>query len=376
VMPNTMRHRLNTLSLVLGAVLTALVACSDPTDPIPMNLADQLWDVRIESKAITMSTVAPYDTITLRTIAFNGFGDTITEGLEVQYYPVSDTSMRISDDGVLKVRMPTNAQGTKIVSRVTYKNVTRTDTALVVVTTNATPPYPLDTIVLDAIDGLTGEPTQAILPIYSIVSVPIAIVSRVLSNGIPVASVPLSYVSSDESILLVGPWTGEPMAKLAGQARILATTTWYGKTYRTALDVRVVGPLFGEFRIQERIPRGSDTAVFVVSPGSVEVEPGAAISWINESSRPVEIIFDDLASARQLTGQVAQVVDRFCLFFGVWCHVGKTSGNVSLIAMDPNNPAGDHVMDMRSFLDPGIYHFQVAPGVQGTIIIKSSLFTH
>jgi plastocyanin len=369
-----MRYLLRTFS---GVMVTALVACSDTTDPISMNLADQLWSIRIEPKVITMSTVAPYDTITLRTIAINGLGDTITEGLKVEYSPVSDTSMRISADGVLKVRMPTGAQGTRIVTRVKYKNVTRTDTALVVVTTNAVPPYPLDTIILDAIDGFTGEPTQAILSINtSSLSGTVYIVSRVLSNGMPVASVPLSYVSSDESILLVDLWTGRPTPKMAGRARILASTTWYGKPYRTALDVYVVGPMSGEFHIQERIPRGSDTAVFVVTPGSIEVEPGAVVSWVNGSSRPVEIVFDDPASARELTGPGAQLTEFLCLITGLMCHVGKTSGNFLLPPMDPNNPNDDSVMDMRAFPDPGTYHFQVVPGGKGTIIVKSFLATH
>jgi plastocyanin len=373
-----MRDLLRILSPRLGlgaAVLTALVACSDPTDPIPMNLADQLWEVRIDPKAITMSTVAPYDTITLRTIAINGFGDTITDGLEIQYEPVSDTSMRISDDGVLHVRTPTSLQGTKLVAHVTYKNVTRTDTALVVVTTNAAPPHPLDSIILEPLDMWTGEIAAPILSVTPAFTGNFALVHRAFGNGLEVANVPISYVSSDESVVLVDPWTGALTPKLAGKAHIIATTTWYGKPYQTILDIQVIGPMYGEFHIQERIPRGSDTAVFVVSPGSIEVEPGAVVRWTNKTSRPVEIVFDDPASARELTGAVAQTLEFLCLLVGRWCHVGKTSGNFSLPALNPSDPNDDQGMNMRAFPDTGTYHFQIASGVRGTIIVKSSLPT-
>jgi plastocyanin len=353
--------------LFVCVCMGALFGCNDVIEPIRSNPADQLWDVRVEPKAITMSTVAPYDTITLRTIVINGVGDTVTDGLTVQYSPVSDTSIRIGADGVLQVRMPTSAQGTKIVARVTYKNVTRTDTALVVVTTNAAPPYLLDSIVLETIDAVTRQPTEPIVSVNGDIVRNVSLVSHVFGNGTEVTTVPRSYVSSNKSVLLVNPWNGGLTPKLAGQARILATTTWYGKTYRTSLDISVVGPFFGRFLIQERIPRGSDTAVFVVNPGSVEVEPGAAVQWENQTSRPVEVIFDDPASARELTEPATITLDRLCLLAGRLCHVGKTAGNFSL------SSGGGEGLDMRAFPNPGTYYFQVAPGVRGTIIVKSSL---
>jgi hypothetical protein len=365
----TMSQRL--LGLALLGALTTTLACSDlPIHPIRKDLADQLWDVRIEPRAITMSTVAPYDTITLRTIAWNGVGDTITDDLEVRYHSVTDTTVRISDDGVLTVRTRTNTRGIKIVASVTYNKATRTDTATVVVTTEPTPPRIIDSIVLETVDNLTREPTP---PVWSIagLTAPL-IVPRVLSNGATVSNVPLSYTSSDQAIILVDPWTGAVTPQLKGTAHITATTTWYGTTYKKTLDVRVIGPLNGTFRIHERIPRGSDTAVVVITPQEIELEVGAYITWLNERQRPVEIIFDDPTHVEQFTGPIMQYYQTICLFLGRLCNVGQSGGNVIIPApnpeVDPSTP-----LDIRYIAVPGTYRFRTESGGTGTIIIKSSL---
>jgi plastocyanin len=372
-MPQTLLQLQKRVALLL-VVLMAVIGCSDTaTEPIQMNLADQLWDVRIEPRAITMSTVAPYDTITLRTIAWNGVGDTITEGLQIRYHSVTDTTVRISDDGVLKVRAPTNANGIKIVASVTYNNVTQTDTALVVVTTQPTPPHTLDAIVLEAIDPSLRTQRAPIWSLNTGFDTNPILAPRVLSNESTVANVPIAYVSSNQAIAIIDPWTGQIYPKLEGTARIVATTTWYGTTYQTTLDIMVVGATFGDITIEERIPRGSDTTVTIFNPQTLVVEVGATIRWTNQTSQSVDIIFEDPTNVHQITTPTAEYFQLICLVVGQGCNVGQSGGNMLLLVFDPAASDAFGNMDMRYFPVQGTYHYRTTSGATGTITVKSSI---
>jgi hypothetical protein len=366
-----LRRRLT--SLLILNTLMAVWGCSDtPSEPTRISLAEQLWEARIVQRAITMSTVAPYDTITLRTIALNGLGDTITEGVQVRYHSVTDTTVRISDEGVLKVRQPTSASGIRIVASVTYNTMTRTDTAVVVVTTHSAPPSILDTIILETISPAFGTP---VLPTWAIFPSALGnptITARIMSNNGIVSNIPLDYVSSDPSVALVHRRTGEITPQVEGTATITAMTTWYGNTYQTTLNITVIGPMQGYFRIQERIPRGSDTAVIEINPGTIDVQSGAVISWYNLSSRPVSIIFDNPEGAHRLSGpysELAEFFDIYCLAFGQWCNING-EGNISSISvLDPEgDPFGNQAM--RYFPTPGTYRFRTESGATGTIEVK------
>jgi hypothetical protein len=362
---------------VLGTLLMTAIGCNDAvTNPTRTEIADQLWEVRLERRAITMSTVAPYDTITLRPIALNVFGDTLSDsdGMEVHYHSVSDTTIRISDEGVLTVRVPTSSNGIKIIARVTYNNVTLTDTATVVVTNQPSPPRLVDTIVLEVIHRELRTPR---LPIWSIndgssLFNP-TIVSTIRGSDSTVITAPISYTSSDPSVVTFSHLgVGEIIPRSEGTATITATTTWYGKTHHTTLDITVIGAVSGSFEIEERIPRGSDTAVTVITPRTIVVEPDAIITWSNRSARPIDIIFDDPTHVREVPSeQIPSYLAFLCLVLGQGCHLGKTGGTISLAAL-VSTPGGDPTasIDMRYFPVSGTYRFQTTSGATGTIIVK------
>jgi len=346
------------------------VGCGDPTTgPEHPNLAEQLWDVRIERRSMTMATVAPYDTLTLRVLAFNGLGDTIPDGLQVSYHSLTDTTVRISSDGVLTVRSPTDPEGIKIVAHATYNGITRTDTALVVVTTDPASTESLDTLIVTSVDKTSGNPR---LPQWSISpgfdENPVLVTTAYGEEG-TVLTIPWDYVSSNPSVATINPRTGELTPRFEGVTTITVSTTWYGTTFRSSFDVMVIGALAGSIVITERIPRGSTTPILVFTPGTLRLETGAVVSWENQSSQNVEIQFEDPTKVQRIPQLYLDFFDLICRIAGRGCNVGKTGGNISLRTLEPEgDPTGNG--DMRYFPIPGTYTYRTSSGITGTIIIQ------
>ncbi len=127
-------HILNAVVGVLG--LAAMMGCmgESPTKPAYDDAADVYSALQLNYNAITLSTHSPYDTVQLKAVPVNLFGETLQyseDSIEFRLLSVLDTSIRISPKG--KIITNTATGGTRVEASLTINGIKRTAVALVMV---------------------------------------------------------------------------------------------------------------------------------------------------------------------------------------------------------------------------------------------------
>src|ERR1051325_8443702 len=115
------------LSWILLGCGTDLSAPRPAPDP-----AQLYWALTLEQRAITLSTVAPYDTLRLVATARAATGDPLPIPTAVVYKSSDLKSLQVGSDGVVRAVAPGN--GFQIIATLTMGNLTHADTAQVNVT--------------------------------------------------------------------------------------------------------------------------------------------------------------------------------------------------------------------------------------------------
>ncbi len=383
-------------ALFLSVALLCGLGCSDEsTDPTVVDPAQQGWAVRLDQHAIQMSTVAPYDTITLATVVLNGFGNPLAGSADV-VLTSTDTSMRFhSDDGgrhtQLTVRRATLATGVKVVARATVDGVTFSDTAVVVVDEISNAPgitaYTLESV---DINKVVVSPSWSLSTgvLYSNPWLRVAV--RGPANG---TIIPKSITSATTDIMGFGD-TKRPGATVTnvsdesgmisstliqrkGTVMLHASTTWYGVIHRDSLMVTVVDPLYAQFNILGRTLRGSVTPVPAFDVGMLTVAAGVVVEWINKMGQPATVNFEEPIHALAVPDTL-NVTGNFCAAFGV--SVGQHGGNILLQSPPKRDDYPDDFSysitdyctrrDFRYFPTPGTYRFHTPTGAKGVVVVN------
>lgn len=123
------------------AVLPFMIACQGDhlTPAMPVDPAVLYWDLRLNHHAVTLSTAAPYDTLTLTATPRNSMGEPLG-GLPAPTYRSTDPErVAVTEGGVLIAAQPT-AQPVPVVATLVSENLQHVDTVLVRVDTATVPP--------------------------------------------------------------------------------------------------------------------------------------------------------------------------------------------------------------------------------------------
>jgi len=312
---------------ILGGLVGLLVGCgSDPVAPKPApDPARLYWALTLDHRAVTLSTVAPYDTTQLTATPRSALGTALPESATIVFASTNPQNVQVSSTGLVRALSP--GDGTVVTATVTVGGVTRADTAVVNVTATAAPPV-LGRFSIHPIPPDSAKRGATLFPYPW----PLDAAD---TNGNPIPDLATACTSSDPTVVRVLPQCGLIFAERPGHAVITASATAYGVTKADTLDFTV-----GEWLI----------AAVTISEGagslrSATIAIGGTVLWFNQTNQPIDITFSDSADVAQ----------DFVL-----CQCG--SGNIR--GLQPGGLAG------RAFPVPGSYLYNsVAAQASGAIIV-------
>jgi len=253
----------------------------------------------LEHHAINLSTVPPYDTVTLHATPVMGDGS-VTPGALT--YRVSDPSLSITN-GVLKAENPVSLAYVYVT--LTHGTTTRTDSAIVSVSAGA--PDRLRDFGLRLSPGDSAKYAKGLAPEKLI---PLIRESESAAN-LPTLLVHL--VSSDTTIARIAQ-SGNNVritTERSGRVMLSASTFAFGTTWRDSLVFTSGWPLWVWQPTLERFTAGSLTKKLDFAFQDITVGVGGCVTWQNFSETiDIDVTFDDSLQVGAPSGHsnCAQVV--------------------------------------------------------------------
>ena len=344
-------------SLIIGwyiAIVVGTTACGDsvlsstpfiPTDSV-------FWSLTLNHRAVNLSTTSPYDTIQLIALPRNIRGDILTD-IPPATFTSTDSSVLVFPDGRIQGKTQQRAsQSAPVVATLTYRGVTRVDTAFVRVTNVAEPPM-LHKFRFEVPPGdSTRIASRGFEEIWT-TSVPLT-VRDAADATIPRLNV--YYESSDPAIAEVNRHTGMLTALLPGSVTVRASAMVYGVAMTDSITYTVTDPLAIVFILGEVTGglRPQDPVRYL--------SPGGNVIWVNQTNTKLDVTFDDPSAVFKGNGSFA-------------AFAADTSGNIASIGATPGSDPGLDVLNqirVRSFPLRGTYSYRSVqvPAIRGTIIVR------
>lgn len=326
----------------LGCAGDATVAPPPVTDPQHM-----YWSLTLDHRAVTMSTVAPYDTIQLTATPRNVEGTPLT-GLPAATFTSLDLDrIQVTADGL--VQAIGTGTAIPVVATMTVGNLKHADTVLINVTDAAPPPvlarFSIHPDTTDTVTTPTGQWTS--LPAVALAA-----------DSTPIDGLAVDYASLDPTVAAIDRTSGTFLPVRPGHTAIVATATAYGVTKADTLPVTVGYPVAA--LIINVTPRhlASGQTVNGFDPADLTVGTGAIIFFFNSTPDSTDITFDDPSNVAQ--------DDRDCAFLPVLCG----AGSIAAFAKDPNDDVGFSAVRARSFPVAGTYTYHSTIfGTTGRIVV-------
>ncbi len=344
------RRRLRVAKAVVALVLTAC-GSDIPVSPAPLtDAATMFWAVELNHRAITLSTVAPYDTTTLSTTPVNDAHAPLT-GLPAPTFTSTDsTRARVTANGLVTALRP--GANIKIIASILQENLRHADTAVVTVTSLATPPI------------LAALSIHPIPPDSAKNSNTKSLAARLTdTKGLPITGLPVFYTSSDVTISVIDRITGSARPIRPGRVTFVAAATAYGITKSDTLAF-IVGYPTSVLTPASPRPNAQGKTVYGFW-SDITVGIGAAITFQNNTAGapPIDVVFDD-------STHVAAGYDNLCAFNTVVC---AAAGNIAPFSIGQDNLAGITKLPgfrERSFRTLGTFKFHSPlQGTSGTITV-------
>lgn len=360
-----------------GVLLALVIAGCGGLEPVasykPITDAARLFlSLTLDQRAITLSTLAPYDTLQLTATPRDGTGAPMS-GLPAPTFTSSDTTVVwVTPAGELQARAAGSA--TVIAEVRADGNIRHADTATVAVTADVTAPPALATFSIepltpqDAVWSITPpDPGNGgVLVAFATHQFPIARVTpRILdAQGNPMPWVPVEYESLDPDLALLSPYLPQiPVVRLReqpGTARIVMRATIYGATMVDTARFTITAAYVHDVIVRPAA-NGGPPQVESLTP---TIRAGGYVFFDNLTADSVRVTFDDPASAG--------AADVVCSAFGSgFCGAGNIPNFMSTDTVTwgpPGNPFEN--TRGRQFTTPGTYVFHLEPlGVTGHIIV-------
>lgn len=341
---------LRMLPLALGLLALGLLACgSDVAAPTPSRDASQLyWSLTLNHRAITLSTTAPHDTITLVATPRNGRGEPL-EGLPAPTFSTTDLDwVSVSPEGVVRARARRNR--VRVIARLHANNDTHADTAFINIVNNASPPVlaslsaqpvPPDSAKFAVGGGFNGEFLK--LPV------------RALSElGTTISGLSVHFASSDTTIAKINRETGTVETRLPGTVEFYAAATAFGVTRTDTVPFRIGYPLVRQVYLEAQRRNGIPVAAFGEAP--VVVAVGGGVVWVNQTGMKTDVTFDDPSHAVEHPAMCAQGL----------CG----SGNIEPFGAPEDESDFMELFRFRAFNAPGTYTYRsTMHGTTGIVIV-------
>jgi len=351
----------------VGSLLAIFtIAGCDSVPPVatfePTTDPGQLFmSLRLNHRAINLSTVSPYDTFQLVATPRNGLGEPIS-GLPAPTFRSNDTTrVWVTEDGKLEARQA--GSRIQIIAEIlTEDNIRRADTAYVTVTTDPSPPK------LATFSIQPESPAAAVWPLVANSSflgatilrqagidytavLPLRILDE---NGDPIVGLQIELESLDPEVIGVNNIAGSITGPFSpGEARIVARTMAYGvekadtATYKATLAAYHV--------VLHQLDLFTNKVTF--GPTDVIIRQNGYVFWANfVAGTPMDITFDDPTN-------VADMPEVCAAWGGSLCG----SGNIPAFESDMFSIG---TLVGRRFPVPGTYEYKSElTGYRGRIIV-------
>ncbi|HEX6535713.1 MAG TPA: hypothetical protein VF041_14040 [Gemmatimonadaceae bacterium] len=338
---------------VAAAMVLAAAGCATDAAVAPSPLVNDphmYWALTLDRHAITMSTVAPYDTIRLTATPRTSDGTPIDSLPAPTFTSLDLDHAQVSADGLVHVIAA--GEEIPVVATLTVGNLRHADTAFINVDTLAAPPV-LDTF------SIHPDPTDsAKTALYTTKT----IVPRVTTaDGTPITGLSVYYTVSDPTTARIDRTMGLLTPVRAGPVTVIATATAYGVTKADTLPFTIGHIVFVELDvIAEKNASGQTVNGF--KQNQLVLGPGATVLIINATGVATDLTFDDPSNI---------VADPFyCDNFSALNPALCDSGSVEAFAQDPDDQFGLTGLRVRRFPVPGTYHYHSTIfGTSGTIVV-------
>ncbi|HWZ57653.1 MAG TPA: hypothetical protein VNW46_01660 [Gemmatimonadaceae bacterium] len=346
-----MRRLFSSGVVACAVALASLAGCvGDPTATIPQADPTKLfWSLTLNHRAITMATVAPYDTIrlvatprTIGNVAITGLG-TPTFQSEDQDHALVDSNGVVHAIGA--------ADQVAIIASLMVGNILHVDTAIINITAGA-PGQPLAQFSIQPIPPDSAK---------TAVQLTKAITANAYdASGSPISNVSVYFSLSDTTTATIDRTFGFLSALHPGHVTVYATTTTYGVTKTDSLRFRIGYPIEVFTQAAAHIDATGKTVLSFV-PQNLVIGPGGLVLFGNTSPhQAIDVTFDDPTNVQQS--------DMFCAISAVWWCGG---GDIAAWTVSPTDSTGESAVRVRQFFVPGTYPFHSTIfGTTGSIVVK------
>ncbi|MBX6331021.1 MAG: hypothetical protein IRY91_04140 [Gemmatimonadaceae bacterium] len=335
------RYVLTALTLVTaGCASDAVVAPPPKTD-----VSQLYWALTLDHHAVTLSTVAPYDTIRLTATPRTVNGDVLADLPAPTYTSLDLDRAHVDPDGLVHVVKT----GTKIpvVATLVVGNVRHADTAFINVTSMASPTLPVSL----SIDPKDRNPLDSAKIAEGTAKTLSALIKN--ASGTTINGLAVYYVSLDPTVAKIDRSTGRLEPVHPGHVTLIASATAYGVTVADTLVFKIGYALF--------VNPNFDPAVNNFVPSRIIIGAGGNVVFFNGTGTAVDVTFDDPSAALQDT--------RFCPIAPIVCG----TGNIDAFSAQQDRDNGVITLPGargRSFAVPGTYPFHSTIfGTTGEIVV-------
>jgi hypothetical protein len=369
----TARVRIVSRAYVLACLGILPAACitacsSDVATPGFLGPEQQFWTFMVNARALTLSTVAPYDTFRLAVDPRDAKNAPFAGEIHSTFRVTSGSdNITVDSTGLVTALNPTVDRQARILVRVADRRTQHTDTVFVRVTPTR-PVSPLAGLTLHLPPGVSSPlpsvdavaVTQTLVSFFGLGGVRLVLDARDVS-GDTIVDPWVSFTSSDSAVATVDS-TGRVLGHTMGTATITASTTLYGVTRRDSLQLTFGLPQLSAFGISERTSNMSTTPLPYFLVGPQTVARGAVVYWLNQSGltlsglgrRPgvdVDITFDTPDAVLAVPDSLNPLHQIFHI------NIGQQGGNIPLLPADATNPIG-YGIEARYFPQAGTYVFR------------------
>lgn len=370
---------------LVGVSAAVSVSCTnDTTAPRARDDASLYWQLTLNHHAITLATVAPYDTIQLTATPRSITGAPLTTSARPTF-TTSDTAITIDSTGLVRVHGTSTQLNIMVIAQLTVGGATGSilvDTAMInVIEQSSAATVPMAASLMVHPDVGDSAKRAVILPNGTIATQAFAAPFVRTSAGDSIPNAVVRFSSSDPLIAdFVNPTQGTVTAVSMGTVVLTAEATVYGKRLTDSLSYTVGLPLQKFINYGAACAGGAPGSTpFCLKPslpnklqygGNLVVSVGANIVWANSmwqtTKDSLDVVFDDTNGVEGLSrmetiagvafqpdvgGNIPAFGTITCLFF---CRFN---------AVD---------LRVRKFTKPGTYHWHSQiQNVSGTIEVKT-----
>jgi hypothetical protein len=309
---------------------------------------------RLDRHSINL-TPAPYDTITVHAVPFNGLGDTLSVlGATLRFESSDTVAFSVDANGLVRAKKVDVAAW--IIASIRIGQVTQVDSARVV-SLSTTP----------VITGLSAVP---VLPDTAKIAATRSKLVRVALSGANLAGTAVYFEIADSTAAYFGTssaWnrrlgvtatsssagavTTSITGRRPGKIMVRVSTTVAGVTWTDSVLYTVGVKSYASYSFMKHT-RIDGTAEYAASPDTAYMMVGGTVTWntVTAPAIPISIIFEDSSKARPSTG------------------VSASSGNIEQFVYDPKNYTS--LSRSRVFVRPDTIRWQCPElNTEGTLIV-------